>query len=191
MRALRACCAAVAVALAGTAVVAKPVDFATDVKPILEMNCVACHDAEHAEENGHYRIDTKAEAFKPHKKAQRISPGQPDDSQVYSMTVLPDTDDDHMPPSNKREPLTKEESETLKQWIQEGANWPEGVTLQVVMKVKFVRDIEPILEHGGLISDSAKELLRLWLAQGANWPVTVKFSSAKAPTATAAVTSES
>ena len=50
-------------------------DFVTDVKPILEMNCVACHNAEHAEENGKYRIDTKEEAFKPHKKDQRIVAG--------------------------------------------------------------------------------------------------------------------
>ncbi|HWY78227.1 MAG TPA: formylglycine-generating enzyme family protein [Verrucomicrobiae bacterium] len=32
-----------------------------------------------------------------------------------------------MPP--KGDPLTKEQSELLKAWIQQGANWPEGVTL--------------------------------------------------------------
>jgi formylglycine-generating enzyme required for sulfatase activity len=172
-------CAAIGAVFAGTAALAKPVDFATDVKPILEMNCVACHNAEHAEENGNYRIDTKEEAFKPHKKSQRIMPGNPGDSQVYASTVLPETDDDHMPPSNKREPLTKEESETLRQWILEGAHWPDGVTLQVVMKVKFVRDIEPILEHGGPLADKAKDLLSLWLSQGGNWPTEVKFPSRK------------
>jgi formylglycine-generating enzyme required for sulfatase activity len=171
---------------AGTAVLAKPIDFATDVKPILEMDCVACHNAEHAEENGHYRIDTKEEAFKPHKKSQRIAPGHPDDSEVYTSLSLPESDEQHMPPSNKREPLTKEESETLRQWIQEGASWPDGMTLQVVMKVKFVRDIEPILEHGGPVPDNSKELLRLWLTQGANWPVEVKFPTNKTAAAAAA-----
>jgi formylglycine-generating enzyme required for sulfatase activity len=175
-----------AVLFAGMSVLAKPVDFTTDVKPILEMNCVACHNAEHAEENGKYRIDTKEEAFKPHKKDQRISPGHPDDSQVYFTTVLPESDEAHMPPSNKRPPITKEESDTLKQWITEGANWPDGVTLKVVMKVDFVRDIEPILEHGGPIPDSGKELLKLWLQQGAKWPAEVKFSTAKPPPASSA-----
>jgi formylglycine-generating enzyme required for sulfatase activity len=186
MRVLSVSCAAAGVVFAATGAVGKPVDFATDVKPILEMNCVACHNAEHAEENGKYRIDTKEEAFKPHKKTERIVPGHPDDSQVYYSTVLPDTDEGHMPPSNKRAPLGKEDSETLKQWIAEGANWPDGMTLKVVMKVEFVRDIEPILEHGGRLADNAKDLLRLWLGQGGNWPAEVKFTSAKAgPTAAA------
>ncbi|HUD49719.1 MAG TPA: SUMF1/EgtB/PvdO family nonheme iron enzyme [Candidatus Baltobacteraceae bacterium] len=187
MRVLRASCAAMGFVFAGTAVLAKPVDFATDVKPILEMNCVACHNAQHAEENGNYRLDTREEAFKPRKKTQRIVPGQPDDSQLYYSTVLPESDDSHMPPSNKMAPLSKEDSETLRQWILEGANWPDGITLTVVMKVKFVRDIEPILEHGGPLPDKSKDLLRLWLAQGGNWPAEVKFPSAKAAPAAAAV----
>ncbi len=166
--------------LAGAAA-AKPVDFVTDVKPILEMNCVSCHNPQHAEENGKYRIDTKEEAFKPHKKDQRIVPGHPDDSQVYYQTVLPATDESHMPPTKSQAPLTQEQCDVLKQWISEGANWPDGVTLTVVMKVEFVRDIEPILEHGGPIADKAKETLRLWLSQGGAWPAGVSFPLAKAP----------
>ncbi len=184
---LLTCCALGAVAsglvFAGAAA-AKPVDFVTDVKPIFEMNCVSCHNAQHAEENGKYRIDTKEEAFKPHKKDQRILPGHPDDSEVYYQTTLPLTDESHMPPAKLgKTPLTKEQSETLRQWIAEGAHWPDGVTLKVVMKVEFARDIEPILEKGGPISDQSKETLRLWLAQGAVWPAGVSFPSAKSPAA--------
>ena len=91
-----------------------------------------------------------------------------------------------MPPANKMPPLSKEDSETLKQWIAEGANWPDGVTLKTVMKVNFVRDIEPIFEHGGPVSDKSKDLLRLWLAQGANWPAEVKFPPMKNAPAAAA-----
>jgi formylglycine-generating enzyme required for sulfatase activity len=187
---LLTCCALGALAsglvFAGAAG-AKPVDFVTDVKPILEMNCVSCHNPQHAEENGKYRIDTKEEAFKPHKKDQRISPGHPDDSEVYYQTTLPLTDESHMPPAKLgKTPLTKEQSEILKQWIAEGANWPDGVTLKVVMKVEFARDIEPILEKGGPLSDQSKETLRLWLAQGAVWPAGVSFPSAKAPAVGAA-----
>jgi formylglycine-generating enzyme required for sulfatase activity len=179
MKVQKVFCAAAGVLFAAISVLAKPVDFATDVKPILEMNCVACHNAEHAEENGKYRIDTKEEAFKPHKKDQRISPGHPDDSEVYYTTVLPETDEARMPPSNKRPPLSKEDSETLKQWIAEGANWPDGTTLKVVMKVDFVRDVEPILEHGAPLPDTSKEILHLWLAQGGKWPAEVKFPAPK------------
>ena len=55
----------------------KPVDFVADVKPILEMNCLVCHNPQHAGENGKFRLDTKEEAFKPHKNDQRIFPRPP------------------------------------------------------------------------------------------------------------------
>jgi formylglycine-generating enzyme required for sulfatase activity len=177
---------AIGVIFAGANIFARPVDFVTDVKPILEMNCVSCHNAEHAAENGKYRIDTKEEAFKPNKKTQRILPGHPDDSEVYYQTTLPESDESHMPPANKMPPLSKEDSDTLKQWIAEGANWPDGVTLKTVMKVNFVRDIEPIFEHGGPLTDKSKDLLRLWLAQGANWPAEVKFPPMEGATAASA-----
>jgi formylglycine-generating enzyme required for sulfatase activity len=171
------------VALAATSSAAAPVDFMTEVKPIFEQNCISCHNAKHADENGHYRMDTKEEAFKPHKKHQRVVPGHPEDSQVYTLTVLPVTDDDHMPPKPKnRDPLTAEQSDTLKRWIAEGANWPEGVTLETVQKIDFVRDIQPILEQGPPLSDKSKKLLKLWIDQGAPWPDNVKLGGAAATT---------
>ncbi len=176
-------CAATALtagtALAGGNAPAKGVDFATDVKPIFEMNCVVCHNPQHAEENGKFRLDTKDEAFKPHKKDQRIVPGKPEESEVYYLTVLPAGDENHMPPTKKKPPITKEESEKIRQWIADGAEWPEGVKLTVVMKADFVRDIEPILEKGGPVPEKARDILRLWLAQGANWPAGISFPAPK------------
>ncbi len=175
-------CCAVGV-LAGGFVLAggaAPVDFVRDVKPIFEMNCVMCHNPQRAQENGKFRLDTKEEAFKPHKQEQRILPGHPEESQVFYLTVLPLTDESHMPPAKlKKTPLTKEQSEVVRQWIAQGANWPEGLTLKVVMKVEFARDIEPILEHGGPLADKDRETLRLWLSQGGQWPEEVSFPSAK------------
>src|SRR5580704_11235661 len=114
MRVLKVSCATIGAVFAGVAVMAKPIDFTTDVKPILELNCVSCHNAEHAEENGKYRIDTKEEAFKPHKKDQRILAGHPDDSEVYYQLVLPLSDESHMPPSKLNKiPLTKEQCEVI------------------------------------------------------------------------------
>jgi formylglycine-generating enzyme required for sulfatase activity len=166
-------------ALAAASVTANPVDFATEVKPILEMNCLSCHNPQHAAENGKFRLDAKEEAFKPHKKDQRIVPGKPDESQVYYLTVLPPGDESHMPPTKLKPPLVQEESAKIRQWIAEGAPWPEGLTLTNVMKTDFVRDIEPIFERGAPISDKAKDTLRLWLAQGANWPAGVTFPPPK------------
>jgi formylglycine-generating enzyme required for sulfatase activity len=153
----------------------KPVDFLTDVKPILEQNCLACHNAKHASENGDYRLDVKEEAFKPHKKTQRIAPGKPDDSALYYLTVLPADDKGRMPPKDRSGPIPAEKADILKRWIAEGANWPDGATLAAAMKIDFVRDVQPILEQGGPLSAQAKDILRQWLDQGAPWPPEVKF----------------
>ena len=180
MRLLK-CCAIGSVAAGAVFAVsatAKPVDFVTEVKPILEMNCLVCHNPKLGPENGKFRLDTKEEAFKVNKTDKRISPGHPEESAVYSLITLPLNNTNHMP---KNKPvLAKPETEVIRQWITEGAVWPDGVTLKMVMKVEFVRDIEPILEHGGPISDKAKDTLRLWLSQGADWPASISFPSAKA-----------
>src|SRR6266850_1593968 len=126
---------------------AAPVDFLKEVKPIFELNCVACHNEAHAYENGKYRLDIRSEAFQPRRKTQRIVPGHPDESAVYALTVLPPNDDSRMPPRGKGAPLTKEETEVLRRWITEGASWPEEVVLKTVQKIDFVRDVQEIFEQ--------------------------------------------
>jgi formylglycine-generating enzyme required for sulfatase activity len=158
---------------AATLAAAAPVDFVTEVKPILEQNCVACHNAQHASENGKYRLDVKSEAFKPHKKENNINPGQPDDSLLYTDLLLPLSDDQHMPPK-QRDQLSTQQTDVLKRWIAEGAKWPEGVALQTVQRVNFVRDVQPILEAGGPLDGKETATLKLWLEQGAPWPAGVK-----------------
>lgn len=152
------------------------VDFAKDVKPILQMNCVSCHSEKNAHENGNYRLDTKAEALRT--KKARITPGKPEDSEVYTLTVLPADDESIMPPKKHSKPLRKEETEILRQWIADGANWPEGVTLATEMKVDFARDVKPILEKGAPLDERSIGILKLWVDQGAAWPADVKLGGA-------------
>ncbi|MGZ5543663.1 MAG: SUMF1/EgtB/PvdO family nonheme iron enzyme, partial [Limisphaerales bacterium] len=153
-------------------------DFSKDVKPVLEMNCVACHNEKHADENGNYRMDNKADAFKPKKGKERISPGHPDDSKVYTALLLPLTEDKHMPPKDRPQ-LAPKEINTIKTWIAEGAEWPENITLTNVMKIDFVRDVEPILEKGGPLNESDIATLRAWLDQGGMWPENIKLGGGK------------
>jgi YHS domain-containing protein len=70
-------------------------------------------------------------------------PGKPDDSEMIRRIGLPLGDDDIMP--NKGEPLTKPQQELLRQWIAEGATWPETgdktiadlLAAQVLPKITF------------------------------------------------------
>ena len=70
------------------------------------------------------------------------------------MTTLPPDDDEIMPPiknEDKDYPLRKPEQEILKQWIKEGAKWPDGLTLAVETrlpkKIAFEEHVQPIIEH--------------------------------------------
>ncbi len=120
-----------------TALLALParaaVDFVKDVQPILENNCVRCHSPKATDvEDGTTDVvlTTKEEAFDV---ASTIVAGKPDKSKLYTTTVLPDDAKKLMPPKNKvtgvLERLAKVETDILKTWIEEGAKWPDGVTL--------------------------------------------------------------
>jgi formylglycine-generating enzyme required for sulfatase activity len=151
------------------------VDFVKDVKPILEMNCLSCHGAKNAHENGEFNLTTRALAIQGGDHETDLIPGDPDKSLLYRYTIL---DSDHkklMPPKDKGGPLPKEQTEILRQWIAEGAKWPENITLANVMKVDFARDVKPILEKGGPISERDRETLKLWIDQGATWPKDMKL----------------
>jgi formylglycine-generating enzyme required for sulfatase activity len=109
------------------------VDFEKDVKPILETNCVRCHNPKGTDfEKGDtdLNLSTKEGAFEA---KSTIVPGIPEKSKLYTTTVLADDAKKLMPPRNKAtnamERITKEETEILKTWITEGAKWPEGAAL--------------------------------------------------------------
>lgn len=114
------------------------VDFVKDVQPILEHNCVRCHNpnATDFKDGGtDVNLETKESAFEV---SSTIAPGKPDKSKLYTTTVLADDAKKLMPPKNKvtgmLERLAKTETEVLKKWIEEGANWPDGVKLKSVKK---------------------------------------------------------
>jgi len=121
---------------------AEPVNFTRQVKPILESACLSCHGPD--KPKGDLSIHTRAAALSGGESGTSLVPGKPDDSLLYSLTILPADDDDIMPP--KGDPLTKAETTILKQWIEEGAEWPVEVTLEQTQKVEFVQDIQPIFE---------------------------------------------
>ena len=130
---------------------APKVDFVTQVKPIFEATCIGCHGPD--KDKGDYRMDTKELAFKGGEsyEGETITPGDPNKSPVYWMTTEPSDSDDVMPPS-KQKPLTVAQQETLKNWVEQGAHWPEGVTLKQTSRIDFKQSVLPILKKGGPFS---------------------------------------
>lgn len=140
----QAIAAATVLALASTALpAADKIDFDLDVKPILQSACLSCHGAE--KPKGDLSLTTRALALKGGEKGAALLPGKAATSPMYSSTILPPDHDDIMPPA-KKGPLTKAQTEVLRQWIDGGAAWPETTTLKQVQRIDFAKDIQPILE---------------------------------------------
>lgn len=101
---------------------AEPLNFGRDVLPILSSNCFACHGPDEAERKANLRLDVEADAKAKHDEGLPIIPGKPDESTIIAR--LTSTDPEVvMPPPESQKTLKKEQIETLRRWIAEGAKW--------------------------------------------------------------------
>jgi formylglycine-generating enzyme required for sulfatase activity len=172
---------------------ADKIDFATEIKPLLESACLSCHGTE--KPKGDLQLTTRAMALKGGEKGTSLVPGKSAASPLYKATVLPPGHDDIMPP--KGAPLTQWQADTLKRWIDEGADWPESITLTKVQRFDFVKDVKPILEfecvachreghdQGGLRLDTREMAFK----GGDSGPGIVAFRPQKSPVSTSTMAS--
>jgi mono/diheme cytochrome c family protein len=99
------------------------VDFARDIQPIFAAHCADCHGAGLQENN--YRLDVREVAWKGGDSGLiAVVPGKPQDSRL--MHVIEGTDEDGvtMPPDGS-EPLSDQQRQTVRRWIEQGAVWPD------------------------------------------------------------------
>ena len=107
------------VLLGVAALSAAPVDFVKDVQPILKEKCTACHGEQ--QQLGRLRLDAKSIAMQGGVSGPAIVPGRPDASELFRR-VAGVGDQPRMPMGGE---LPAEQIATLKQWIAEGASWPD------------------------------------------------------------------
>ena len=100
------------------------VDFTKQVKPIIQERCVMCHNK--ATMPDRHSFESRELVMKGDSKGPILIPGDADGSRFIVAIVVPDIHETAMPPVSSR--ITKAETETLKQWIREGADWPSGRT---------------------------------------------------------------
>jgi len=99
------------------------IDFAKDVQPILQKSCIECHGPEKAKAN--LRLDSREALLKGGKDGVVLVPGKAAESELYRRITLPAGNDDVMP--NKGDLLTKAQTDLVRDWINQGAVWPEGI----------------------------------------------------------------
>jgi hypothetical protein len=99
------------------------VDFAKEIRPLFNKNCVGCHGG--VKRAGNISFIVRERALEPGKSGEiPIIPGDPDKSEViYRITAK--NEEDRMPPPEHGPALPKEDIERLRAWIKEGAPWTE------------------------------------------------------------------
>lgn len=98
------------------------VDFAKQIKPIFDKHCVVCHGpVEKEDEENDFRIDEREDAL------DFIGSDGSDESDLFYL-IASDDDEEMMPPPEHSK-LTPEQITLIKTWIDQGADWPEGVEL--------------------------------------------------------------
>ena len=97
------------------------VDYSTQVKPILNKNCIACHGG--VKKQGGFSLLFQEEALGKTKSGKpAIIPGQPENSS-FIQRLHSKNPEEKMP--YQRPSLTKEEVDILTTWVKEGARWGE------------------------------------------------------------------
>ncbi|MEX2215339.1 MAG: c-type cytochrome domain-containing protein [Phycisphaeraceae bacterium] len=105
------------------AVAAATIDFHTQIQPLFATHCHKCHDS--SKKKGEYRMDDRAAAFVPGDSGEMpIVRGNAEDSMLIKVLEgKGDYEDTTMPPKGAR--LTTEQIALVRQWINEGADWPQ------------------------------------------------------------------
>src|ERR1700749_2645052 len=102
---------------AGTAK-AHRIDYNWEVRPILSDNCYRCHGPDAKSRQAGLRLDQKDSAYAP-----AIDPGKPDQNELRKRITSKDPPYPMPPPAASAKPLTAAEVATLREWIQQGAEF--------------------------------------------------------------------
>jgi mono/diheme cytochrome c family protein len=116
-----ACAFALLLAQSGAQAQQAPVDFVRDIQPIFQTSCAPCHTGE--KPKGELRLDNKTLALKGGISGAVIIPGNSRGSRLMQR-ILGEGGEKRMPLN--REPLSAEQIELIRRWIDAGATWPDG-----------------------------------------------------------------
>lgn len=108
------------------------IDFNRDIRPILSDKCFQCHGPDEETQEADLRLDIR-EAALAHGPPAAIVPGDPGASEILHR-VTADDPDDRMPPAKINKPVSPEEADLLRRWIEQGAEYRGHWSFQPVQK---------------------------------------------------------
>ncbi|MDB5295911.1 MAG: Planctomycete cytochrome [Phycisphaerales bacterium] len=98
------------------------VDFARDVLPVLSDNCFHCHGPDEKARKAKLRLDTKDGAYRVADGVAVVAPGNSGGSELVRR-ILSDDPDEAMPPPGGVRKLSADQKQTLRRWVDQGAQW--------------------------------------------------------------------
>lgn len=104
---------------------AEKISFNRDVRPILSDRCFLCHGPDNENREADLRLDVAEEAYKAldfGEASHVIKPGQPEQSEVF-LRIIAENASTKMPPPETKIDLTNQEIETIRKWIEQGAEY--------------------------------------------------------------------
>jgi hypothetical protein len=146
------------------------VDFATEIHPILSAKCLPCHSG--ASPQAGLLLSSRVSALKGGKSGPSLVPGKPAESLLFAR-VTGSGGSAIMPPTGT--PLKESEIEKLRQWIADGAEWPDMTAKQSSQWVAPVLPREPKLPAatGSLKQPVDRILAEYWKQKKFTPPATV------------------
>jgi hypothetical protein len=100
----------------------EPVEFAREVAPILEKQCLKCH--REGEKKGGIALESLSQMLDD----GLVVPGEPGESGLIDAVAEPEGGGRAAMPKSGA-PLAKAEVDIIRQWIAQGAPWPDGLKL--------------------------------------------------------------
>ncbi|MCA9432872.1 MAG: DUF1549 domain-containing protein, partial [Candidatus Omnitrophica bacterium] len=119
-------------------IITRTVEFETEIYPIFQQRCFECHGPD--KHRGQLRLDAREVVLKKGDNAGVIKPGHGDRSAIFRRIAGLDGED-QMPPVGEK--LSVEQMALIRAWIDQGANWPEGLGSDAVTVAKHWSYIPP------------------------------------------------
>ncbi|MFM8471185.1 MAG: PSD1 and planctomycete cytochrome C domain-containing protein, partial [Limisphaerales bacterium] len=128
-------------ATTATALVAAPVDYVKEIKPLLREQCYQCHGATQPKRG--LRLDSAASVLKGGQSGPAIKPGKSSDSLLVQVIAGAHKELARMP--YKKSPLSDAQVATVRRWIDEGAKAPAGEQPDAKVHWAFVAPQRPAM----------------------------------------------
>ncbi|MEO6004835.1 MAG: PSD1 and planctomycete cytochrome C domain-containing protein [Opitutus sp.] len=123
------------------------ISFNEHIRPILSENCFACHGRDEKKREAHRRLDTSDGATTERKGIRAIVPGNLEESDAWQRIVSNEEDEQMPPVDSHKEPLTAEQRQLIKRWIEQGAVYQEHWAYEPIVAPPLPKDSGRVGSH--------------------------------------------